>query len=84
MSAQKWKIVPFNPGDEHYSIPVDGGAVGMASTEVFPVRDFKNRKRLVVKRGYLCFWAKPDTPDNTTQIVFDQDTGRAYYCHTTY
>jgi hypothetical protein len=83
MKIQKWTAVPFQI-DNNDSFPVNGGGVGLADSWVFPVRQIEQRTRFKVKRGYCYMWAEPDSPDTTVKVIYDRDSHRAYFEHSTY
>ena len=78
MQTQKWEAVPFELSTDEWLIPMNGGAVTMANSEVIPVRDYGSDTEVKLRRGYCYFWAMPDNRDYTIKIIYDLDTSRVY------
>ena len=74
MQLQDWGIVPFDLNSGRTSI----------DASVHPVREYDPETPLAIERGYCFFTSKPNNPDNTTTVIYDLDTGRAYVRCTTY
>lgn len=84
LKSQGWNPVKFElaPGSGFIEWPIDGDM--LLSTSVYPVRGYSDYRTVNVERGYCYFFAKEDNPDNTIKIIYDLDSHRVYFEHTTY
>jgi hypothetical protein len=84
MKAQKWTVVSLKPGRWCWDIPLEHGQSTCIDASVRPVTSHGLDVERAVKRGYCYFWRKPRNEDYTITIIYDLDTQRVHYEHTTY
>ncbi len=77
MISQGWNAVPFQIEDDEPMIQLPDGTY--MEVTVYPVRDYKSGKQTTVHRGYCCLTPGKDISDNTKKIIYDLNSGRAYF-----
>jgi hypothetical protein len=82
VKSQGWEPKRFDTKEGNSRAELSDGS--SVDTEVYPVRQFDTPTPKVIKSGWIAYTEDPQNWDNTKTAIYDLDTGRVYFMHTTY